>query len=91
MVRSSISDAAARGDVAPDGSQTLLATLKRAEWAASKNFCNVAAKSLDDLQQQVYATSGSGVNITSETTREDLGDIIMRLGRQVSYGASTCH
>ena len=91
IVRSSISDAAARGDVAPDGSQTLLATLKRAEWAASKNYCNVAAKSLDDLQQQVYATSGSGVNITSETTREDLGDIIMRLGRQVSYGASTCH
>lgn len=89
-VRSGIAAAAGRGDLVSGGQQTLMATLKRAEWAVAKGYCNVAAKSLDDLERQVYAPTGNGGRVTSETTREDLGDLIMRLSRGVTYGDDSC-
>lgn len=89
-VRSGIAAAAGRGDLVSGGQQTLMATLKRAEWAVAKGYCNVAAKSLDDLERQVYQPTGNGGRVASETTREDLGDLIMRLSRGVNYGEDSC-
>lgn len=89
-VRDGIAAAAGRGDLVSGGRQALLGTLKRAEWAVSKGFCDVAAKSFDDLNRKIYASTGSGGRVASETTREDLGDLVMRLSRQVTYGAASC-
>ena len=89
-VRASVSQAAGRGDLVSGGQDQMMKLLTRAEWATSNGYCSVAAKAFDTLQKQIYSTAGDGGVVASQTTREDLGDQVMRLGRHVTYGSDAC-
>lgn len=89
-VQSSVAQAAGRGDLVAGGQAQMTKLLTRAEWATSNGYCSVAAKAFDTLQNQIYSSTSDGGVVASQTTREDLGDQVMRLGRHVTYGSDAC-